>query len=110
MTSERVVDQIQDTAALDVVVRLPVRLLRDCLPGAEMPSQVLRVLLDLAAPYAVVYRAAANEGAPLHVEAFPTKEALEAWLEERYRGIDVQVVLCAGRPVRYKMRVHARIG
>lgn len=90
-----------------LILQISERLLREVI-GATGPQG--EVFDALSQPFAVIYR---QEGAPsdeMLVEGFGDQELLSAWLEQHYRGIDVTTVLRAGKPVRFNMRVKARIG
>jgi hypothetical protein len=90
----------------------------------QIPADLLGSVLDLSGPqseirdamtqpWSVIYREAGVPTTPLvlaSVFGFADKEALGTWMEKNYRSIDVLAVLRNGRPVKFDMRVSARIG
>ena len=90
----------------------------------QIPADLLGRVLDLSGPqseirdaltqpWAVIYGATGLPETPLtppSVSGFSDKEALGTWMEKNYRSIDVLAVLRNGRPVKFDMRVSARIG
>jgi hypothetical protein len=90
-----------------LILQISERLLREVI-GATGPQG--EIFDALSQPFAVIYRL---DGAPsdaMLVEGFGDQELLSAWLEQRYRGIEVVAVIRAGKPVKFNMRVKARIG
>jgi hypothetical protein len=86
----------------------------------QIPADLLGRVLDMSGPQAeaidamtqpwsVIFRMMGVEGVPT-VHGFVDKAALGAWMEDAYRSIDVLAVLRNGRPVKFDMRVSARIG
>jgi len=91
----------------------------------QIPSDLLDRVLDLSGPqseirdaltqpWAVIYGVTGLPETPPYpppsVFGFSDKEALGTWMEKNYRAIDVLAVLRNGRPVKFDMRVSARIG
>ena len=99
----------------DVVLQLPVRLVREVaniqvdVPVVhESDMRTYDPLMIAASPWAVLYRN--MEDGPLHVAGFNEKEQLSDLISSLYRNGQIDVVLRAGRPVKFDMRVKARIG
>lgn len=87
----------------------------------QIPSDLLGRVLDLTGPqseirdamtqpWAVIYGGMSAMMEVPSVLGFADKEALGTWMEQNYRSIDVLAVLRNGRPVKFDMRVSARIG
>lgn len=98
-----------------LILQIPLRLIRETIDATGPQGEVLDAF---GQPWAVLYRkaTAANElSERLVVAGFGPEDelakiAMEAWLEEHYRSIDVTAVLHNGRPVKFNLRVKARIG
>lgn len=90
----------------------------------QIPADLLGRVIDLSGPqseirdaltqpWAVIYGVTGlpeSQLTPPVVFGFADKEALGTWMEQNYRSIDVLAVLRNGRPVKFDMRVSARIG
>jgi len=95
-----------------LILQIPLKLIREAIDASGPQGEVLDAL---SKPWAVLYRDITGSAEPLAVEGFGLDDAaakveMETWLEEHYRAIDVTAVLHNGRPVRFNMRVKARIG
>lgn len=89
-----------------MVVQIPVGLLRELLNGNE----VNEVLDALSKPWAVIASHVGGGESHRRAVGFLTREALGDWLEFNYREMDISAVLRSGKPVKFNMRVRARIG
>jgi hypothetical protein len=104
LNEEAQVEAVQD-ATDGRVLQLPVRIVREiCTIPWEEPEA--SPLLLAVSDWALVYRV---EG-ELRVGGFSDKEQLSMSLTAVYRTSEIIAVLCKGRPVRFNMRVSARIG
>lgn len=101
---EAQVEAVQD-ATDGRVLQLPVRLVREicAIPWLEPEESALLMAVN---EWALVYRVDGE----LRVRGFQDKEQLSLSLTEVYRTSEIIAVLCKGRPVRFNMRVSARIG
>lgn len=94
-------------------MQIPEKLIREAIDATGPQNEVFDAM---ALPWAVLYRKmgdsgvllVAGFGGPLDDEQ--AKAGMESWLEVNYRDIDVTAVLHKGRPVRFNLRVKARIG
>jgi hypothetical protein len=87
------------------VLQLPVHLVLE-IGAIPCPDDLPSPLFAAASDWALLYRA--KEG--LAVRGFEDKEQLSACLTDVYRTAEIVAVLNKGKPVRFNMRVSARIG
>lgn len=102
----------------EMVLQIPVRLLREVVaiqpdPSRENEGEDVHdplfhdPLFTAAMPWAVLYR---GTDAFLRVNGFWEKEKLSDCVSDLYRAAEIVAVLHNGRPVKFDMRVKARIG
>lgn len=95
-----------------LILQIPEKLIREAIDVTGPQSEVFDTM---ALPWAVLYRKMGDAGALIAAGFGPlddeqAKAGMESWLEANYRDIDVTAVLHKGRPVRFNLRVKARIG
>jgi hypothetical protein len=89
----------------DRVLQLPARIVWEISTIPHVVEDPLPLFVAVN-DWALLYRI----GEYLAVRGFSDKEQLSEFLAEIYRTAEIIAVLCKGRPVRFNMRVSARIG
>jgi hypothetical protein len=104
--NDELVEDAMDLAAIaERVLQLPVRLVSEIITipqGTDPPP-----LLVAVSEWALLYR---DISGCLSVFGFEDKGKLSECLADVYRTSEIVAVLCKGKPVRFNMRVSARIG
>lgn len=94
----------------EVVLKVPVGLLKTVVGHAASVEDAAVLLQCLASPWAVIYRKADEKDTTLQIAAFETQESLEEWLAKQYTvDMSIEVVLHYGQPKKFQMTVRARI-
>jgi hypothetical protein len=89
----------------DRVLQLPARIVWEISTIPHVVEDPLPLFVAVS-DWALLYRV----GEYLAVRGFSDKDQLSEFLADIYRTADIIAVLCKGRPVRFNMRVSARIG